>query len=141
MLDRLQKELHAPLPPEKKMKAKRLYTCQWKLGDVFAYQLESDMAKEMGLAGRYFLIQKVDERMWYPGHIVPIVSVKLTSGSTLPATLEEYDLLEFVQTGFTKYEDRFLPIDMRRPREDIAEKAKLHYKVDAYGYLPEYRIT
>lgn len=141
MLDRLQKELHAPLPPEKKAKKKRLYTCQWKLEDVFAYQLESDMAKEMGLAGRYFLIQKVDECMWYPGHIVPIVSVKLTSGPTLPATLEEYDLLEFVQTGFTKYEDRFLPIDMRRPREDITEKAKLHYKVDAYGYLPEYRIT
>lgn len=50
-------------------------------------------------------------------------------------------ITEYVQTWFTKYEDRFLPIDMSHPQEDIWEKSKLDYQVDAYGFLPEYRIT
>ena len=29
---------------------------------------------------------------------------------------------------------------MNRPQEDIAEKSKIHYQVDAFGFLPQYRI-
>lgn len=140
VLDNLQSKLLSPQPPVKKSIKKRVYRCQWKLGDVFAYQLESDLAKEKGLFGRYFLIQKVDEGIWYPGHIVPIVYVKITKDTTLPSTIEKYNNLEYVQTSFTKYEQRFWPIDMRRPKEDIAEKSKINYQVDEYGFLPQYRI-
>lgn len=126
-------------PPVKNPVRKRVYKCQWKMGDVFAYQLESDLAKDRGLYGRYFLIQKVDECSWYPGHIVPIVYVKITNDHNLPSNVEEYDKLEYVQTWFTKFEDRFWPIDMTRPQDDIAEKAKINYQVDEYGFLPQYR--
>lgn len=139
-LDDLQAKLLSPQPPVKKAVKNRVYKCQWKFGDVFAYQLESDLAKERGLYGRYFLIQKVDEGVWYPGHIVPIVYVKITGDTNLPSSVEEYNQLEYVQTWFTKYEERFWPIDMRRPQEDIAEKSKINYKVDEYGFLPQYRI-
>lgn len=138
-LDELQAKLLSPQPTVKKPVKKRIYKCQWKLGDVFAYQLESDLAKERGLYGRYFLIQKVDEGVWHPGHIVPIVYVKITNDNNLPSNVEEYNQLEYLQTWFTKYEDRFLPIDMRRPQEDIAEKSKMNYQVDEYGFLPQYR--
>ncbi len=138
-LDDLQAKLLSPQPPVKKPVKKRIYKCQWKFGDVFAYQLESDLAKERGLYGRYFLIQKVDEGVWHPGHIVPIVYLKITSDTNLPLNVEEYNQLEYIQTWFTKYEDRFLPIDMRRPQEDIAEKSKINYQVDEYGFLPQYR--
>lgn len=127
-------------PSEKRISYKRIYRCQWKIGDVFAYKLESEMAKEKGLYGRYFLIQKVDESVCYPGHIVPIVYVKITNDNKLPSNMEEYNRLEFVQIWFTKYEERFLPIDMRRPQEDIAEKSMLNYQVDEYGFLPQYRV-
>ena len=139
ILDELQAKLLSPQPPVKKPVKKRIYKCQWKLGDVFAYQLEGDLAKERGLYGRYFLLQKVDEGVWHPGHIVPIVYVKITNDNNLPSNVEEYNQLEYVQTWFTKYEDRFLPIDMRRPQEDIAEKSKINYQVDEYGFLPQYR--
>lgn len=118
-----------------------LYKCPWKIGDVFAYQLESDMARERGMYGRYFLIQKVDEGVWYPGHIVPIVYVKITKDTALPTNWDEYDELEYVQTWSTNYEERFFPIDGRRPKEDIAEKSKICYQVDEFGFLPQYRIT
>ena len=29
---------------------------------------------------------------------------------------------------------------MVRPQEDIAEKSKINYQVDEYGFLPEYRV-
>lgn len=138
-LDDLRVKLLSPQPPVKKPAKKRTYTCQWKIGDVFAYQMDSDLAKERGLDGRYFLIQKVDEAVWYPGHIVPIVYVKLTRDASIPSSVEEYDQLEYVQTWFTKYEERFWPIDMSRPQEDIAEKSKINYQVDEYGFLPQYR--
>ena len=142
MLSRLSVKLNSPYPDIKKPKRNRLYKCQWQFGDVFAYQLESEPAKEKGLYGRYFLIQKVDECTWYPGHIVPIVYIKITETDHLPNDLEEYNRAEYVQTWFARYEERFWPIDMSRPQEDVAEKsAKQKYITDEYGFLPEYRVA
>lgn len=138
-LNGLRAKLLSTQPKVKKITKKRIYKCQWKYGDVFAYRLESDLAKEKGLYGRYFLIQKVDEGEWYPGHIVPIVYVKITDDINLLSNVEEYNKLEYVQTSFTEYEYRFCPVDMRRPQEDIAEKSKINYQVDEYGFLPQYR--
>ena len=138
-IEELRQKLLTPQPSEKKVAQYKIYRCEWKFGDVFAYRLESDLAKERGLYGRYFLIQKIDEDIWYPGHVVPIVYVKITKDTSLPSSTDEYDQLEFVQTWFTKYEDRFLPIDMSRPQEDIVDKSKINYQVDEYGYLPQYR--
>ena len=136
-LDELQAKLLSPAPVKKTIKQKH-YKCQWKLGDVFAYQLESELAKERGLYGQYFLIQKVDEYI-FDGHIIPIVYAKITKNFNIPSNVKEYDQLEYVQTWFTKYEDRFFPIDMRRLQKDIAEKSKMNYQVDEYGLLPQYR--
>lgn len=140
VLDDLRFKLLSPQPPIRKFVKKRLYKCEWNIDDVFAYQLESDLAKDKGLLGRFFLIQKVDEGTWYPGHIVPIVYIKITEDEKLPVNIEEYNQLEYVQTWFTKYEERFFPIDGRRPQEDIAEKSKIHYEVDEFGFLPQFRV-
>lgn len=139
-LDDLQVKLLSPQSTSKNPIKKSIYKCQWQLGDVFAYKLESNLAKERGLYGRYFLIQKVDEGIWHPGHIVPIVYVKITNDTNLPKNEEEYNQLEYVQIWFTKYEERFFPIDMSRPKEDIAKKEKINYQVDDYGFLPQYRV-
>lgn len=139
-IDKLQSKLLSPQPDKKKIIIKRIYRCEWRVGDVFAYRLESDLAKERDLYGRYFLIRKVDEGTWYPGHIVPIVYIKLTNNSTLPSNTDDYNKLEYVQTSFSKYEERFWPIDGKNPIEDIKRKSKIDYQVDEYGFLPEYRI-
>lgn len=140
VLSELEHKLLSPQPVEKKISQYKLYHCEWERGDVFAYQLEGDLAKERGFLGRYFLIQKIDEGIWYPGHVVPIVYIKMTRDTKLPSSIEEYNQLEYVQTWFSKYEERFWPIDMSRAQEDIAEKSKINYEVDEYGYLPQYRL-
>lgn len=139
--DSFRAKLLSPQPPAKKEHKKRVYVCRWKEGDVFACRMESDLARERGLLGCYFLIQKVDEDICYPGHIVPIIYVKITKDSKLPTNQNEYDQLEFVQTWNIRYEERFRPVDFRRPAEDIAEKSKIHYECDEYGYLPEFRAV
>lgn len=139
-LHTLKEKLLSP-PPSAKLPPKlKGYVCQWKRGDVFAFLLESDLAREKGLFGRYALIQKVDEAEWYPDRVVPIVYVKLTPEGILPTNAEEYDRMEYVQTSLERYERRFWPIDMRRPKEDVEEKSKIRYETDEYGFLPEFRI-
>jgi len=140
VLDDLREKLESPQPPMKKISQYRLYKCEWNIGDVFAYQLESDLAKERGLYGRYFLLQKVDETIWHPGHIIPIVYVKITGDETLPTTTEEYDQLEYVQISFTRYERRLYPIDIRDP-DELERKLNITYELDEFGFLPEFRAA
>ncbi len=123
----------------RKKKRETTVSYKWEKGDIFAYRLESDLAKEKGLFGRYFLLCKIDETPDY-GKNSPVVYVKITKDDSLPKNVEEYDELEYVQTWFSPWEERFWPIDARRPYEDIAEKSKLNYQVDEFGFLPEYRI-
>lgn len=141
MMYDLRDKILQPQPPKSVPKRRRLYRCQWKMGDVFAYQMQSDLAKERGLDGRYLLIQKVDEDIWYPGHVVPIVYTKLTQGAQLPKTVEEFDNQEYIQISFSHYEERFWPLNGRRLQEDIEEKSKIIYETDEYGFLPIFRST
>ena len=140
VLKELKNKLLSEQPDPVKVKRRRSYKCPWKIGDVFAYRLESDAARDKGLYGRYLLIQKIDDYIWHPHHIVPIVYVKITKDSYLPKNIDEYNTLEYVQTGFSRYEERFWPIDGSRPLEDIAEKSLIKYEVDEYGLLPNFRF-
>lgn len=139
-LDDLYIKLLSAQPSVYKPTRKKLYHCSWKIGDVFAYRMESSLSLERGFGGRFLLIQKIDEGRWYPGHTIPIVYVKITKDANLPTSTEEYNQLEYVQTWFVRYSERFWPIDMHRPAEDIVEKSKLSYEVDDYGFLPMFRL-
>lgn len=73
VLRELQQKLNSPQPPEKKISQHRLYKCNWKIGDVFAYQFNSEYAKDNDFYQKYVYFVKVAENTWYPGHVVPIV--------------------------------------------------------------------
>ena len=141
VLLKLKEELLSPLPKKKKPYKRLPYKCEWQIGDVFAYRLESDLAKDKGVYGRYLLLQKIDEDIWEYGSTIPIVYVKITADDKIPTSEDEYNGLEFVQTSFSKYEHRFWPLEGLRMKEDIEAKSKINYVVDDYGYLPEYRVV
>lgn len=94
-LNTLRKKLLSPNPPEKKISKYRLYQCQWKLGDVFAYRFSSDYSIEKGFYGKYVAFRKISEETCWPGHIVPIVQVYKWIGEDIPLleNLEDKDLL------------------------------------------------
>ena len=129
-------------PSPKKISIPKLYRCQWKLGDVYAYPLLSDYAKEKGHYGEYFVFYKIGETTCHPGHIIPVVWAKITSRGKLPTNIDEFNALEFIQTNTTLYEHRFFPFSGNRSREEqISEKSKKQYFRDEYGHLPHHQMA
>ena len=139
ILEKLKEKLLSPQPEEKRMPKYRTYKCEWENGDVFAYQLKSEYAKEQGLENRYLIIQKIDEIDWYPCSTIPLVRVKITEDKTLPKTEKEIDELEYIQTWFTSYERRFAGFSALRPLKDQIKG--MSFNTDEYGLLPEYMVS
>ncbi|MEQ8156789.1 MAG: hypothetical protein ABRQ25_18250 [Clostridiaceae bacterium] len=102
VLQELEQKLNSPMPPEKKISQHKIYKCEWNIGDIFAYKLESDYAKEKGLGNRYLLIRKGDEYVWWPGHIIPIIYVQITKDEKIPNSKEEISNLEYIQISRAK---------------------------------------
>lgn len=60
ILEELKKQLESPMPKEKKYrKVKPEVYNPWEIGDVYAYHFSTEWAKEMGLYGKYILMQKI----------------------------------------------------------------------------------
>lgn len=137
----LERKLNAPQPEEKAVRPYRRYQCAWRLGDVFAYPLSGDRAKSGGLSGRYFLLYKIDETVWHPDHIVPVVWVKITNGVQLPQNKEEFDALKYMPISRIPYEDRPWIADVTAlPSEQARERKRVEDLVDTNGYLNGYRL-
>lgn len=146
-LEELQQKLLSPQPVEKKISQYKLYYCEWKIGDVYAYPLDSDYAKEKNVYGRFFLFQKIGETVYHPGHRIPIVWVKITTNNELPSDENAFNNLEFVQTAAMKF-DPFIEefhVDCKGlSEEDFLKKVnekKATLNFDEFGFLPQYRIA
>lgn len=75
VLAKLRIKLNSPLPEKKKISQYRFFQCEWKLGDVFAYQFSGEYSKEKNFYGKYIVFRKVSEDTYWPGHIIPVVQV------------------------------------------------------------------
>lgn len=138
---KVEQKLNSPQPAEKKVSSYHSYQCDWKFGDVFAYPLDSEFAKENHLLGRYFLLYKVDETAWYPNHVVPIVWVKITNDARLPQNQAEFDVLDFVQISRIPYVDKYwIPNTSATPKEQAQESNRVKALVDENGCLKEFRV-
>ena len=141
VLTKLREKLLSPQPPEKKVYKYRIYKCEWKIGDVYAYRFESEIAKEKGYYGKYLLIQKVDEGSWYPGHIVPIVYFRITKDTNLPS-INDINDIECLIMGLGEIEPEII-YDYRSKLLNTSKKIipkKLIYlgNVDVVHHNPEY---
>ena len=136
VLNELRKKLNTLQPSEKKVSQYRLYHCQWKVGDMYAYQLEGEYAKERGLNGKYLLFYKIAESIWWPGHVIPVVYIKLTENNEIPKTREELEKLEYIQASVLNsndFSDKFI-IDAH------GKWKNRDFEADEYGYLSIYRF-
>jgi len=97
VLDKLKEKLTGSQPPEKNIPRRVAFKCPWRIGDVFAYLLESEEAEKNGLLGRYLIIQKIKDKNWSHGGILPMVIVRMSKTNELPK-LEDIEELEIVKT-------------------------------------------
>ena len=100
VISQLKTKLRSKQPDEKKIAQYRLYHCNWKMGDVYAYRLSGEYAKEKGLNQKYLFFVKVGEQTWHPGHTVPVVYIYWTISESL-LTIQDLKQIEFIPQFFT----------------------------------------
>ncbi len=65
-LEKLKDNLESSMPPEKIIKNLVEFDRNpWNIGDVYAYQFHTDIARERELFGKYVLFQKVGDSDWF----------------------------------------------------------------------------
>ena len=138
VLEKLAEKLNTPQPPEKKVSQYKLYQCPWKVGDVFAFPLESEKAKNIGLAGGWILLEKAGEIIWHPGHRIPAMYAKLFAGDAFPATLEEYEHLAYIKHSYWRFDMSLFRVPDPSDQSNDANRIR---SVDENGYLSEYRFA
>ena len=83
-LSDLKDKLLSPMPPKKKLRKPHVFTCSWNIGDVFAYQLKSDIAREKGVYGKWLVMQKVNQADNLKNGLSPVVTVRLIDSDVCP---------------------------------------------------------
>lgn len=74
-LEKLQKKLQSPMPPEKIMKRPvEFIRNPWNIGDVYAYQFHSKFSEE-SLIGKYIVFQKINDDLWYDDMVFSRIQV------------------------------------------------------------------
>lgn len=148
VLQKLKEKLLSPQPPEKKVYKYRLYKCEWKIGDVFAYRFESEIAKEKGYFGKYLLIQKVDEGIWHPGHVVPIVYFRITKNTELPS-INDISNIECMKIAIGekepeiiyKYRGKILNTSKRIIPKSLIYLGNTEVIYNCSEYIPKYDVS
>ncbi|MBE5783231.1 MAG: hypothetical protein E7329_07975 [Clostridiales bacterium] len=97
-LSDLREKLLSPMPAPRIYRKPNLYICPWQIGDVFLYPLDSDIARSMGFGEYSLLFQKVGTTIWHPGHVIPVVRVKIARNDLIPQNTEEFDQLPYLKT-------------------------------------------
>lgn len=136
---RIKSILLSPQSPKRDLRI-QLNPCIWKINEVYALPFISDEAVHKKLYGKYMLFHVIGSCASTGKCMNPIVRVKITQKEQIPTSLSEINDLEYVQIGTVLYENRFLPFDGRRSRNEIIEeRSKIDYKTDEYGFLEVYQ--
>ena len=141
ILDGLRVKLNTPQPAEKKVSQYRLYQCPWNIGDIFYMPISGEFAEKNGYLGRYLLIEKVAECEWWPGHMIPVVHLRMTKDKNLPDTLEEYKQLDCMQVDCERIEFELLASDPLNSKTFIDGGIHIVPDDDGMLRLPIYRIA
>lgn len=111
VLANLKNKLESPQPPQKRIPKQRRYICPWKIGDVFAFQINNEEFNQHPLFHRWIVLQKVGNVEWYPCHTIPVMTAINSLKTTCP-TLEEISEFRFIKIGkhYFQRDNQGLPI-------------------------------
>lgn len=72
---------------------------QWNIGDVYAYKLDNENAKELNLDGKYLIFRKVEEGLNKGRNIAIITYVQITNDEQLPKNKKDLEELPYIVTS------------------------------------------
>lgn len=82
-------KIQSEQPPKKIVKKYVPFQCPWHIGDIFAYQLKSEISAKEGFLGKYILFQKVGEVEYFPKSYIPVIRVANEIFDHIP-TVDDY---------------------------------------------------
>ena len=128
-LEKLKTRLNSQMPPEKIIKKpKEFIRNPWNLGDVYAYELKSEESVEVGISGKYIIIQKIMDEEWYDDYMVSRVQVFDKIFETLPEIKDLQNLRILPFSNPKRYTE-----DFKGFQEDVSMNiAMLRYKIRDY---------
>lgn len=100
-LETIKERLQMQIPEKKKLTVnkkdikKKTTKDSWEIGDIYAYQLKGEKAKENNINGRYLLLRKARETRPEEGRM-QAVYCQITNDCKLPDTKEEIEKLDYV---------------------------------------------
>ena len=120
-LEKLQTKLETPSRSKRnRRKPAGFIRNPWNVGDVYAYQFHTQIARERGLYGKYILFQKIGDVKWIDGRVYSVIRVFNDVFEDVPniAVVQELSLLPLV----TRY-----PSGVRSalPEEDDEEEIEI----------------
>ena len=80
----------APMPEKKMGKPRPKYSCDWTVGDTFAYKMSKEGAGESGLDGKVLLFRCVDLIEYETEQLHPVVTISLCDGHNIPKNAQEF---------------------------------------------------
>ena len=83
-LSRLREKISSPLPEPKSVRKTKPFRCEWSIGDVYAVKMNGADTVKAGLAGKWLILQKVDEADNLKNGISPVVTLRLVDEITSP---------------------------------------------------------
>lgn len=100
-LNKLENKLMDQQPPEKIIKKPVQYTQNpWNVGDLYAYQFNTDIAKENGFYGKYIVFQKIGNGKWFDDMLFSVIQVydRLFDNMPMCSDIEGVRLLPLVES-------------------------------------------
>lgn len=80
----------APMPEKKLGKPRPKYSCDWAIGDTFAYRMSKEGAGESGLYGKVLLFRCVDLIEYEAEQMHPVVTISLCEEHNIPKNAQEF---------------------------------------------------
>jgi hypothetical protein len=96
ILEDLKKQLESEQRPEKKIRIPKATKCEWVIGDVYAFRLINNYAKEKDLYDKYIVMIKVAELPTKQGDILPEVYILKNIFDEIPS-LSEVNNYEYIK--------------------------------------------
>lgn len=69
---------------------------QWNIGDVYAYKLDNEKAKELNLNGKYLIFRKIEDGLNKGRSIAIITYVQITNDEQLPKSKKDLEELPYI---------------------------------------------
>ena len=93
----------APMSEKKMGKPRQKYSCDWAIGDTFAYRMSKEGAGESGLYGKVLLFRCVDLIEYEAGQLHPIVTISLCEEDNVPQNAQEFEKIPLWRMGAGRF--------------------------------------